>query len=755
MPNPIRLLFVLHDHQPVGNFDGVFEQAYQDSYRPFLDLFEPYANLKMGLHTSGPLVEWLDAHHPEYLDRLAALVAAGRVEIIGGAYYEPILAMIPSRDRIGQISTFRDYLQKRLGANVHGAWIAERVWEQSMTADLAAAGVQYIILDDSHFKSAGLTEEQLSGYYLTEDDGQLVRVFPGSERLRYTIPFAAPQESINYLRQIAEQRPNAIAVFADDGEKFGSWPDTKKPVYEEGWLRQFFDLLEANRDWIRVVTPAEALSQVPPLGKTYIPEGSYREMTEWVLPADQLLAYEKARNEVKDLPQWKAISRFVHGGVWRNFLVKYPEVNEMYSRMMMVSQRLAAAAAGEQLANDAQLGKRSAIPAPHSALPSTNGHAQQHGDDLLQLARTELYRGQCNCPYWHGAFGGVYLPHLRNAIYQHLIAAENSLDQAAGRSGQWIEGLSEDFNLDDRPEVALANDKMLALVAPSRGGQMYELDVRTICHNLLATLSRRQESYHQRVLAGPGAAGGSVIDASSPVKFKQAGLERHLQYDTYSRKSLLDHFYDDDVSPEALRHNEVMERGDFLSGAYEAKLRRSTDRVQVQLIRQGNAWGVPLKITKGLTLRAGSSTLEVAYLIEGLPPNRQFHFSVEFNFAGLPSGADDRYFYTGNHQRLGQLGSNLNLIDASDLNLVDEWLGIDVGLAFNCPTHVWTYGIETVSQSEGGFELVHQAVCVQPHWYIQGNAQGQWSVVMQLSLDTAMAEGRTAAAGEPTIALHT
>ncbi len=73
MPHPIRLLFVLHNHQPIGNFDGVFEQAYQDSYRPFLELFESYPELKLALHTSGSLLEWLDAHHPEYVDRVAEL----------------------------------------------------------------------------------------------------------------------------------------------------------------------------------------------------------------------------------------------------------------------------------------------------------------------------------------------------------------------------------------------------------------------------------------------------------------------------------------------------------------------------------------------------------------------------------------------------------------------------------------------------------------------------------------------------------
>ena len=82
MTPSIHFALVLHNHQPVGNFDGVFEQAYRDSYRPFLDLFEQYPTLRIGLHTSGPLMEWLDAHHPEYLDRLSSFVAAGRIEIL-------------------------------------------------------------------------------------------------------------------------------------------------------------------------------------------------------------------------------------------------------------------------------------------------------------------------------------------------------------------------------------------------------------------------------------------------------------------------------------------------------------------------------------------------------------------------------------------------------------------------------------------------------------------------------------------------
>src|SRR5688572_3939588 len=183
MNQPIHFCLVLHNHQPIGNFDGVFEQAYQDSYLPFLEVFEPYSDLTMSLHTSGPLMEWLDERHPEYVDRLAALVSSKRLEIIGGPFYEPILTMIPARDRIGQITRYRQWLENRLNASVRGIWVPERVWEQSLTSDIASAGVKYLVLDDFHFKNAGLVEDQLYGQYLTEDDGRVVAVFPGSERL--------------------------------------------------------------------------------------------------------------------------------------------------------------------------------------------------------------------------------------------------------------------------------------------------------------------------------------------------------------------------------------------------------------------------------------------------------------------------------------------------------------------------------------------------------------------------------------------
>ena len=705
----VRFVFVLHDHQPVGNFDGVFEQAYIDSYRPFLDLLERHPGIRLALHTSGPLAEWLDRRHPDYLDRLAALASRGQIEIVGGGFYEPVLAMLPARDRIAQITSYTRWLEQRLHTKVSGMWIAERVWDPGMTRDVAAAGIDWTILDDSHFKAAGLADDQLDRHWLTEGDGATLAVFPVSERLRYVIPFAAPEATLDHLRFLAARRHGALAVFGDDGEKFGVWPDTHRTCFSDGWLARFFDMLEANRDWIEMSLPSEVVRDTPPAGTLWLPECSYREMTEWVLPPESQLACVAARTLAASDERLAPVARFIRGGSWRNFRMRYPEAAEMYARMMAVSARL-------------------------------DGLRTAPGVDRTGLAEAEaaLHRGQCNCAYWHGAFGGIYLPHLRNAIFKELIAAETAADQAEGRRGEWVEATTADYDFDGRTDVRLANERLDAWLAPAKGGMLYELDLRDQEHNLLATLDRRPEAYHEQVLAGPGVA-RSVVDASQLAKFKQEGLERMVRYDRSRRKSLVDHFWDCDVAAAAVVEGTALERGDFAGGTFDASIRRNPGRIQVLLSRTGNAWGIPFTLSKAVTLEAGSDALEIAYKLEGLPAGFRQHLAVEFNFAGLPAGAGGRFFYDELGRDLGDLGARLDLPHVRSLGLVDDWLDIDARLSFGnasngAATGLWTFPIQSVSQSEGGFELVHQSVVVMPHWIVTPAADGTWKVAMRLDL---------------------
>ncbi len=719
MTPQIRLVLVLHNHQPVGNFDGVFEAAYQDSYAPFLDVLEHYPDLPVALHTSGSLLDWIADHHPEYIDRVRGFVERGQIEIIGGPYYEPILASIPRRDRIGQIQAYSQHLERTFGAAVRGMWIPERVWEQSFAGDIAAAGIEYTIVDDFHFKGAGVPDDRLHSYYFTEDEGRLLKIFPGSERLRYTIPFQDPQATVDYLRSIAGQHPNSVVAFGDDGEKFGTWPGTKDHVYRDGWLRRFFDALMDNHEWLKVATPSEAVDSVPPLGRIYLPDASYREMTEWALPTEPQIAFHEVVHRKEHDPDWSQLRSFVRGGSWRNFLTKYAETNEMYCRMREISARL------DRLA-------QSSAPRDHA--------------DLLLEAKQHLYRGQCNCPYWHGAFGGLYLPHLRNAIYHHLIAADNALEKIEGRDGRWVQVSVDDYNLDARKEVRLAGNSLVGYLAPARGGHLYELDIRSTRHNLLATLNRRPEAYHAKVLLGQQTEDGHAVSIHDLVKFKQPDLDKKVQYDHWPRKMLVDHFLRPGLSLDEFQRGDG-EVGDFLQGVYDTRLRQSPRRVEAVLSREGHAGEDRVRVTKTIALDVESgSQLEITCELSNLVPGHEYHFAPEFNFAGLAAGADDRYYYDGEGRQLGRLESVLNLELTGRIGLVDEWLGIDASLDLSRHTGVWTFPIQTVSQSEGGFELVHQSSCVVPHWQFTADDSGQWTVQIQLSIDTSLAQARQLAA---------
>jgi alpha-amylase len=712
----VRLVLAIHNHQPVGNFDGVFEAACADSYIPFLDVLQEFPQIPISLHISGSLLEWLVKHRRDYIDRVRDLVKRGQIEMIGGPFYEPILACIPRRDRIGQIAAYSRYLRGLFGSPVRGMWVPERVWEQSFASDIAAAGIEYTILDDFHFKNAGLRDDQLSGYYLTEDEGQLLKLFPGSERLRYTIPFADPQETIAHLRDIADRVPNAVVAFGDDGEKFGTWPGTKAHVYQNGWLKRFFETLVRNADWLQVTTMGQVVDQVPPAGKCYIPDSSYREMTEWALPTPRQTELHGLVQRWQGHHEWPQLKQYLRGGFWRNFRVKYPESNEMYARMLDVSRRL------EALSCDAEVRQ-----------------------DLLNAARSDLYRGQCNCPYWHGAFGGLYLPHLRNAIYSNLISADNHLEAATERVEPWVEAEVADYNLDARKEVRLAGDRLVAWLAPSRGGHLYELDVRSTRHNLLATLDRRPEPYHETVRHAASRQHehhGGAVSIHDLVHFKQPDLDKKIVYDNWPRKSLVDHFLQPGLPLETFQAGQGAV-GDFTTGVYETRIRRSEERVEAQLTREGQLGPFRVTVTKTVALDVRSpSNLEVTYRLDDLPAHVPIHFAVEFNFAGMAAGAPDRYYYDGRGRQLGQLESVLSISKSERIGLVDEWLGVDVSLETTDPAEFWTMPVQTVSQSEAGFELVHQSSAVVPHWEFTLQTAGPWSTRLTLSVDTSAAQAR-------------
>jgi hypothetical protein len=630
MSQEFAFLFGVHNHQPVGNFGWVFENAVRDCYLPFLRILSTHPTVKFSAHYSGPLLEFLRERHSEVWDVLGELTDRGQVELLGGGFYEPILAIIPEADRRGQIEMMSEYLGHHFGRRPRGLWLTERVWEPMLAQTLAVSGIEYTLLDEDHFRYAGV--RNINEVYLTEDEGFPVRLMAIDQKLRYLIPFGTLAEIETYLAGIRVR--GGLAVLGDDGEKFGLWPGTKEWVYEKGWLERFLVFLEDRE--IRTLTYAEAIDERLPKARIYPPPASYGEMMEWVLEPAEADRYNRLRKTVPDEDR-----RFLRGGFFRDFFRKYPESRHLRDRMIQISRSV----------------------------------RERNDPESVQ----ELYQGQGNDPFWHGVFGGLYLPHLREAAYEHLLKSEARVPYSAG----WR---TDDLDLDGRAEFLRRDDRFGMIVKPDDGGSLVEIDYYPLARNLSDVLSRRLETYHRAEAtfeAGEDENGKSIHERAKPLPPDAARL---LRPDREPRRSSLDRFFDLEASFERFRDGEDLDRGDFTRASFSAEVKG--DRLILTRIGRMNIGedSVPLSVRKEIVPEASGFRIRTTIRNEGTRTVR-FIQAVEWNL----------------YQTLEEIevGSHSARLCRGRL-----------ALSSSPETDLWMAPLQTLSQSEKDYDIIHQGVCL-------------------------------------------
>jgi hypothetical protein len=690
----LAFCFGIHNHQPIGNFDHVLVEATERAYRPFLERLHARSEIRLVVHCTGSLLEWLRERAPGTFDLLVALAGRGQVELLTGGFYEPILAVLPDHDKFGQIERLTAFLKTHVGIRPRGMWLAERVWEPHLPRVLVEAGVEYVLVDDRHFALAGLDPEALGGYYLTEDQGTRLRVFPISQRLRYLIPFAEVEASLEYL---ATRRGKVPAVtMVDDGEKFGVWPGTHAHVYEKGWLDRFFDRLLAT-EWLDLATLSDVVDRVEATAPVYLPTASYREMGEWALPLAAQRRLERAKHDLERLGGGDADADLLRGGFWRTFLVKYPEVADTYWKMLRLSGAVRGALAR----------------APH--------------DGRLTEAQVALWRGQANDAYWHGVFGGCYLPHLRRAVKSALLECERRLvESGALPTPAWTR---EDGNGDGREEVYVRTRELTLTLNPALGGAITELGYLGRDLDVGDVLARRPEIYHAEVRTGSRRDGGAGVktihDAPAP---KEAGLEALLAYDEVRRGSLLDGWFDAGTTP--LDPVSPWERALLaLPGEPLGCTTRAVGgAIAVTFTRGAEA---PVSVEKAVTIR--EATVEVRYRLTAPAATPVAgRWAVQWNLALTAGDAPGRYLTATGRPSLGSTGRER---DAAGVALVDEWIGVRARLAW-APAAELAWGpVQTVSVSEAGFERIYQGTAVLVVWPVGLRAGETRELVASITLE--------------------
>ena len=692
----LHFLLGIHNHQPVGNFGWVFAEVFEKAYAPMVDALERHPQVRLSLHYTGPLLDWLTAERGDMVERLRAVVERDQIEILGGGYFEPVLVALPERDRIGQLRRMSDELERLFGRRPRGAWLAERVWEPDLPTSLVAAGYDWTILDDAHFRAAAIPEDDLWGPYTTDDQGQVLRVFGTEQGLRYRIPFREVDEVIDYLRVHATEAGDRVGVMGDDGEKFGGWPTTWEHCWgERQWVERFFAALEANADWLSTTTPSAWLGEHPPIGRVYIPTGSYAEMGVWALPADEGVAFTEVlhRAQVEALPE----ARWLRGASWRNFQVKYREVNDLHKRMLAISDAVAAMPDGTE----------------------------------RDRALLHLYQGQSNDSYWHGLFGGIYISHMRLATWEHLIAAEDLAETAAGSA---VTTEPRDVDLDGIDEVRLSDAGQVVTVDVAEGAGIASWDIRSVRHALAAVLRRRPEAYHAQVRALDTASaeaeaehdsGDAPTSIHETVRAKEPGLAERLVYDRYERRSGLIRVLPADATAEDWATARVEDIGDLVDAAYPVE---SLDTGRLVVRRETTLAESRVVAMKTISLGGdrAAPTLAIDVEIEHRDgPAIDARIGIELSLTMLGGGGNPAAWWDVGGDRVGHDASG-SASGVSTVTQGNDFIGVSVA-STTSDADAWFAPIETVSNSEDGFERVYQGSGLLLSWVVHLEPGQRWS----------------------------
>jgi alpha-amylase len=348
-------------------------------------------------------------------------------------------------------------------------------------------------------------------------------------------------------------------------------------------------------------------------------------------------------------------------------------------------------------------------------------------DPRLAAARDDLWRSQGNDAYWHGVFGGSYLPHLRRAASSALVSAERRLDEATGAPP--LSWSREDVDGDGRAELRVRTPELTVTLRPEAGGTMTEFAFRLRDLDLAGVFTRRREMYHGRVKESAAAsAEGEVKTIHAPASAKEEGLADLLEYDPWRRASLLDGLFGPGAPPDALSpwalamastgeramRAEVVERGG------EVVLTLGPTTVEE----------LPLSYGKEIRVGAAGAGLRARYALRWSGDRRlEGRWAVQLNLALTAGDAPGRYYRVAGSPGLGSRGS---LAGAASLTLVDEWIGCEVEIGWSAGGGAGWAPIETVSLSEGGFERIYQGSAVLVSWPLSLPPGGSWEGEIQI-----------------------
>lgn len=219
--NKIIWVNFLHMYQPPLQDKGVLAQVSIESYDYLLTLLEKYPQYKLTLNICGSLLEQLDQEQNKLLVRLQKLVKAKRIELVGSAYYHPILPLLNRAEVIRQIRLNEEAIRKYFpNSSCQGFYLPEMAYSLAVAKIIKSLSYSWLILDPIH----SLIKTRADQYYQLKNLGLKV-VFRDRE-----VSKAYPPEWIyNHLKN----KENKIIISATDAEIYGHFHQDRQGYIEK------------------------------------------------------------------------------------------------------------------------------------------------------------------------------------------------------------------------------------------------------------------------------------------------------------------------------------------------------------------------------------------------------------------------------------------------------------------------------------------------------------------------------------------
>ncbi|VVM06088.1 4-alpha-glucanotransferase [Methylacidimicrobium cyclopophantes] len=644
----LRLVWVVHFHQPSGNFPEIYRRFRERVCRPFLDSLERHPRIRMGLHFSGGFLRCLEREEPELVEKLAGIVSREQVELLGGGFYEPILSLIPRQDALAQLRKTAEWIQKHFGVVPRGAWLPESVWEPYFPELLVEGGYEYALLEDRLLERAGLEPGELCHPFLTSHLSSTISLLPIASRPSAEIPFRPLREIHASLVQLCHRPDPQMLILAQNAEAYGFWPSTFHRFYEEAVLEEWLTYLENQSERLVLERPSEATAGRWP--SVFVASGARTDLEGFALPAAASRSYFSVREDLSHRFDADRFFRFLHGGAWQEFFAKYSEANWLHKKMLAASFRMA------DLPNAANL-----------------------------PCRESLLAAQDHTSYWHAMSGGLFANYLRDAVFRLLLQVEEEVDRSSPSPPAATE--TADLDADREPEVILRTQLCRAVADPDYGGSLVELAFLPSHYNVANTLRRHPK----------------VFPELPPIEPIEDWHRRHL---------FQEHFVPFETSLSQFEKESYIERGDFVNLPYRIVSLGADGAVRRLLLeREGGIYldqeRRPLRCQKLFELEE-PGILRVRYSIineSELP--LELLFVCEANYSFLSPEGPQRFLSFG-EERLA-CGILFEKVDVQSWQLVDETRSLRWTWTLpDGPCTLWHYPVYTIGYANGQFEQNYQ-----------------------------------------------